>query len=150
MNSEQYPYTTNPGFLDFEFTSEGPNGKIRKVVRYISRNANGIIYFNLAFGDLEEGTGRINDLARSGNKDTNKILFTVGATVLEFTERFPDAIIYAMGSTPARTRLYQMGIIANWDQIAGLLEVYGFTNGNWEEFAKNVNYHALLVFRKKV
>lgn len=33
-------------------------------------------------------------------------------------------MVYAKGSTPARTRLYQIGIISNWDQIEPLLEVY--------------------------
>ncbi len=33
-------------------------------------------------------------------------------------------MVYAKGSTPARTRLYQIDIISNWDQIEPLLEVY--------------------------
>jgi hypothetical protein len=115
MNLERYEYSTNETFLDFELESEGPNGKIRKVVRYSPQNANGITYFNLAFGDLNEETQKIDDLATSNNKDRDKILATVAATVLEFTENFPDVIVYAKGSTPARTRLYQMGIISNWD-----------------------------------
>jgi len=35
-------------------------------------------------------------------------------------------MVYAKGSTPARTRLDQMGIVVNWEQIQPLLEVYGF------------------------
>ena len=150
MNAEQYQYTTNPDFLDFEFISEGPKGKIRKIIRYISRDVNGILFYNLGFGDLDEETGQINELAISDNNDRNKVPATVAATVLAFTLRFPGAIIYARGSTLARTRLYQIGVVAHWDQIIGLLEVYGFANGKWEKFAKNVNYDALLVFRKKV
>lgn len=150
MNLGRYEYSTNETFLDFEFESEGPNGKIRKVVRYSPQNANGITYFNLGFGDLNEETGRIDDLATPNNKDRDKILATVAATVLTFTEKYPDVIVYAKGSTPARTRLYQMGIIANWEQIQSLLEVYGFVGGNWERFAKNINYEAFLVLRKKL
>lgn len=150
MNLERYEYSTNETFLDFEFESEGPNGNIRKVVRYSPQNANGITYFNLAFGDLHEETQKINDLAVSNNKDRDKILATVAATVLEFTENFPDIMVYAKGSTPARTRLYQMGIISNLDQIVPLLEIYGFAGGNWERFVKNVNYEAFIVLRKKL
>ena len=75
----------------------------------MARNANGITYFNLGFGDQDESTGKINDLTISNNSDTDRILATVAATILEFTAHFPDAIVYVKGSTPARTRLYQMG-----------------------------------------
>lgn len=83
-------------------------------------------------------------------KDRDKISATVAATVLDFTENFPDIMVYAKGSTPARTRLYQMGIISNLDQIEPLLEVYEFVGENWERFAKNVNYEAFIVLRKKL
>ncbi len=108
MNLERYEYYANETFLDFEFESEGPKGKIRKVIRYSPQNANGITYFNLGFGDLNEETGKINDFATSNNKDRDKILATVAATVLEFTENFPDVMVYAKGSTLARTRLYKL------------------------------------------
>jgi hypothetical protein len=58
-------------------------------------------------------------------------------------------MVYAKGSTPARTRLYQMGISANWADIAPLLYVYGYEqNKGWEPFQKNIRYHAFLVKRK--
>jgi hypothetical protein len=43
--------------LEFEFESDGPKGKIKKVVRYSPQNANGITDFNLGFGDLNPKTG---------------------------------------------------------------------------------------------
>jgi len=52
--------------------AKAPNGKIRKVVRYSPQNANGITYFNLGFGDLNEETGKIDDLATSNNKEEIK------------------------------------------------------------------------------
>ena len=150
MNLDRYDFVTNNSFLDFEFESEGPNGKIRKVVRYSPTNANGITYFNLGFGDLDIQTGRINDLTTSNNQDTNKILATVAATVLIFTEHFPDVLVYATGSTSARTRLYQIGISVNWIEIDRQLHVYGFSKGKWKSFQKGVNYEAFLALRKKI
>ena len=150
MNLERYDFSTNETFLDFEFESEGPKGKIKKIVRYSPQNANGITYFNLGFGDRNEETGKIDDRSVSNNKDRERVLATVAATVLAFTQHFPDVMVYAKGSTPSRTRLYQMGIVANWDEIEPLLEVFGFANGQWERFSKNVNYEAFLVLRKKV
>lgn len=150
MNLERYDFSTNETFLDFEFESEGPKGKIKKIVRYSPQNANGRTYFNLGFGDLNGETGKIDDRSVSNNKDRDKVLATVAATVLAFTQHFPDVMVYAKGSTPSRTRLYQMGIIANWNEIEPLIEVFGFANGQWERFSKNVNYEAFLVLHKKV
>ncbi len=57
-------------------------------------------------------------------------------------------MVYAKGSTPSRTRLYQMGIAANFKEISSLLHIYGFLNGNWHQFEKNINYEAFFVLRK--
>jgi hypothetical protein len=109
----------------------------------------GITYFNLGFGDLNPKTGKIDDLAITNNHDREKILATIAATVLEFTKHFPDVMLYAKGSTPARTRLYQIGIAANWNEIEPLLYVFGYEPKNvWQPFGKNVNYYAFLVKRK--
>ena len=51
MRLPHYIYRTNDSFLDYEFTSEGPRGNIKKVVRFSRISAN---TFNLAFGDLDE------------------------------------------------------------------------------------------------
>ena len=149
MNLKCYRYYTSETSLDFEFDSEGPKGRIRKVVSYSPQYAGSIRYFNLGFGDLNKATGKIDDLAVTDNQDREKVLATVAATVLEFTRQFPDAMVYATGSTPARTRLYQMGISANLPQVAPLLYVYGYEqNKGWEPYQKNVRYDAFLVKRK--
>jgi hypothetical protein len=146
MNFEKYKYSISDTYLDFEFDIDGPKGKIRKVVRYSPQNANGITYFNLGFGDLNQKTGKIDDRVISNNQDREKILATIAATVLEFTQHFPDVMVYAKGSTPARTRLYQIGISANWKEIEALLYVYGYEQDKgWQAFRKNVNYKAFLV-----
>jgi hypothetical protein len=149
MNKQGYNYKTNDSLLDFEFVSEGPKGLIKKVIRFTPKNANGITYFNLGFGDWNELKKRIDDKAISNNDDKDKILVTVAKAVLEFTQHFPDVWVYAQGSTPARTRLYQMGIAAHWDEIEPLLKVYGHSQGKWSAFQKTVNYNAFSVLRKK-
>ena len=149
MNLEKYKYSASETFLDFEFDSNGPKGKVRKVVRYSPQNAGGITYFNLGFGDLNKKTRKIDDLAITNNQDRKKILATVAATVIEFTQHFPDVMVYAKGSTPARTRLYQIGISSNWEEIDALLYVYGYEqNKGWQMFRKNTTYEAFLVKRK--
>lgn len=149
MNIEGYRILISDTFLDFEFDSDGPKGKVRKVVRYSPQNANGVTYFNLGFGDLNMTTGQIDDLAITNNSDRDKILATVAKTVLEFTMHFPDVLVYARGSTASRTRLYQMGISTHWEDISPLLHVFGYEQERgWESFQKNVNYLAFLVRRK--
>ena len=148
MNLDKYSFKTNESYLDFEFDSEGPHGKIKKVVRFSPQNSKGITYFNLGFGDLDLATGQINDLSKSNNKDRDKILATVASTVLVFTEHFPDVMVYVQGSTASRTRLYQMGIAANWSEIDILLYVYGFADGRWQPFKRDTNYDAFLAMRK--
>ncbi|MGK6352247.1 DUF6934 family protein [Parapedobacter sp. DT-150] len=32
----------------------------------------------------------------------------------------------------SRTRLYQMGISANWGEIEPIMDVYGYVGGNWQ------------------
>jgi len=148
MNLHGYIYKTNKSFLDYEFYSEGPKGKIKKVIRFTPRNAGGVTYFNIGFGDWNETKKRIDDRIISNNQDRDKILATVALTVLEFTEHFPDVWVYAQGSTFARTRLYQMGIAKHWKDIEPLLYVYGYVIGKWQPFRKSVNYEAFIVQRK--
>lgn len=136
MNVERYEYLTNDLFLDYEFISEGPSKKVKKELSFTPQNSDGITYFNLGFGDLDEGAGTVNDLAVTDNKDTEKVLATIAAIVVEFTAHFPDMPVYARGSTPSRTRLYQMGLSAHWKEIEQLLSVYGYANNEWTYFEK--------------
>lgn len=149
VNQPQYEFQTNESYLDFEFESTGPKGLVKKVVRYSPRNVEGMTYFNLGFGDWNEEEGRIDDVSTTNNLDTQKVLATVAATVLEFTAAYPDMLVYAEGSTPARTRLYQMGISANLAQIEPILEIYAFKKGKgWEAFQMGTNYEAFMARRK--
>ena len=134
--------------LNFQFESIGPNGKVLKVVVFTPQNSNGITYFNLAFGDWDEDQQKLDDLSVTNNNDREKVLATVAAVVLEFLNNFPDMTVYAEGSTPSRTRLYQIGIASQYEEISSLLYVYGFVNGQWEEFRKDYNYEAFLVSLK--
>lgn len=89
------------------------------------KNANGITYFNLGFSDVNPTTGTIDDLSKSNNNDKDKILATIASIVLEFMAHFPDMMVCAQGGTPSKTRLYQMGISANWSEIHPIMNVYG-------------------------
>jgi len=145
---DRYDFNASESLLDYEFYSTGPRGVIKKIVRFSPRHIDGKTYFNLGFGDLNEKTNQIDDLSRPDNYDRDKILTTIAATVMIFTDHFPDVMVYAQGSTPSRTRLYQMALNSNLKEIEPLLHIYGFANQMWMEFKSKVNYLAFLALRK--
>ncbi len=150
MSLERYEYQINPSFKEYEFYSLGPKGRIKKVVHFTLQSANGIPYYNLGFGDWNEEKQIINDIVITNNGDTEKVLSTVAVIVKHFSQKKLTALIYAEGSTEARTRRYQMGINKLWHEIDLVFEVHGLSEDDiWEPFEKNVKYTAFLVRRKK-
>ncbi|WEK19304.1 MAG: hypothetical protein P0Y49_21240 [Candidatus Pedobacter colombiensis] len=123
-------------------------GNVKKAVEYTSVEINGQKFYNLGFGDLNDATGKFDDLSISNNGDRDKVLATVAATVLDFVNYVPGALIFAEGSTPTRTRLYQMALMTNLEDISKVLEVYGLIKDQWYPFEKNVNYEAFMALRK--
>lgn len=146
MLYERYDVNASADLTSFEFESKGPKGTIQKVVRYTEINVKG--YYNLGFGDKDPYTGLIADLTVTNNNDSKKVLATVAATLYVFTDNYPDATIFATGSTAARTRLYRIGISNNLAQIEKDFLIFGLGNDGWKPFRINVNYIAFLVRRK--
>jgi len=149
MNLNRYDYFNSNNYQDYEFYSEGPQGRIKKVVQYTKiPNAYPPAY-NLAFGDPDPDTGELDDTAISNNHDRDIVLATVANTITEFCNHYGNHYIYAKGSTPSRTRLYQMGITGLWEEISAVFEVYGLKDNVWWRFTPNhINYEAFLVKRK--
>lgn len=133
MKYPRYPVEADNERHAYEFFSEGPMGRIRKVIQYEKLGEN---FFNLAFGDWNEELQQADDSSRSNNGDRDKVLATVAFTVLDFTDQFPNARIVAEGSTPARTRLYQMGMADNLLEIIDDFEIYGLLGVIWSSFSE--------------
>ena len=150
MNAEKYPYKTNETYVRFEFQSQGPKGIIKKVVIYyeVGQLDNGTTLLNLAFGDWNDAKKGINDLTISNNADRDKILATIASTVIDIMDHYDNIAIYAEGSTPVRTRLYQMGINANKQEIEKLFDIYGDMDDGWHKIEPGKNYKAFLVTKK--
>jgi len=147
MKLPKYPLTSGDDLMTFEFISEGPKGRIPKLVQFTPTNLKGL--YILAFGDKDNLTGQIDDLVISNNGDSEKVLATVVATVYAFTDKYPGTWIYAIGSTEARTRLYRMGISKYLSEVKNDFEILGETNDDWESFRKNTDYDGFFVRRKK-
>lgn len=85
----------------------------------------------------------------TNNGDSLKVLATVASTVYAFTEKYPNAWIFATGSTTVRTRLYRMGITNNLAEISEDFSIFGYNaEENWEEFVVGEDYEAFLLTKK--
>lgn len=151
MILDRYDFKADSENLNFEFFSEGPRGRIKKIIRFLkldSLDSDKVIY-NLGFGDYNEVKDDIDDLVTSDNNDSQKILATIANATISFTDRYPTAYVFAKGTTPSRTRFYVMGISKNLKEITTLFEIWGaVSETEWELFEKNKAYLALLAKRK--
>ncbi|NML23257.1 hypothetical protein HHL16_20430 [Pseudoflavitalea sp. G-6-1-2] len=139
MQQSRYIPLSDSEHEAYEFLGSGPKGTIKKIIQFVAIDAN---IYNLQFGDWDEDTQMIRDDVRSNNEDRSKVLATVAFTVFDFMKHHPQAIIFARGSTIARTRLYQMGISENLVEIKQMFDIQGYIENGWEPFRKGKNYLA--------
>lgn len=146
MQYNPYEVISGESSKVYEFVSFGSHGPVEKLVVYSSTNLHN--FFNLGFGDKDALTGGIDDLVVTNNGDSLRVMATVASTIYLFTDEFPDAKVFATGSTKSRTRLYRMGISNNLETITTDFEVYGLIDSTWEDFVPGREYQAFLVERK--
>ncbi|MBA2737356.1 MAG: hypothetical protein H0U50_11295 [Pyrinomonadaceae bacterium] len=146
MMLPRYELKSDESLTVFEFVSIGRKGEISKIVQYSETNLKD--FYNLGFGDKDLNTGEVDDRVISDNGNGQKVLATVAATVYAFNDKYPDSWIYATGSTKSRTRLYRIGLTNNLEEITEDFKLYGLKEGEWQEFARGVEYEAFLVRRR--
>ena len=138
--------TSSDKMMTFEFVSEGHKGLVHKLIRFQPTNLKGV--YNLAFGDKELLTDEINDSVITNNGDSEKVLATVVSAVYAFTDKYPNAWIYATGSTKSRTRLYRIGLSKFLSEVEDDFEILGERKDDWESFKINIDYSGFLVRKK--
>ncbi len=143
---ERYEIEINEVNSDFEFTSVGKKGEIRKVVRFSSYGIPNVV--NLGFGDKNLVTGELDDKVITDNGDFEKILATVGLTVYIFSNLNPHTVITFKGTNKARMRLYRIAISKFIERISEDFDVYGLTQTGWFPFERNTSYKGFLLQRK--
>jgi hypothetical protein len=148
MEWERYEIMEDSDSLTYDFYSNGPKGRIKKRIKFQPERNLGRNVYNLMFGDYHEITNFIDDSAVSNNGDRKAVLRTVAQAVDVFVNLNPRAIIHIKGSSPARTRLYQIGIASAWREINERYDILGKNKNNWIPFKIGVNYEAFLVFNK--
>jgi len=93
MTIEKYPVLIGATSMVFEFVSEGRKGNVSKLIIYNKTHLHN--FYNLGFGDKDKNTGEINGSVITNNGDSEKVLATVATTHYEFTNKFPEAMIFA-------------------------------------------------------
>lgn len=146
MKAEKYFLHAESHLETFSFISEGPKGNVLKLIEFQPTDNPNV--FNLAFGDQDPVTGGINDLVVTNNGDTDKVLETVVEALYRFAISHPNTYVYATGSTPARTRLYRIGITRFYQQIQQDFRLYGQKGDALEPFRLGEEYEEFLAQRK--
>ena len=100
------------------------------------------------FGDVGTDGDELNDLTVSANGDAGQVLATVVAATRLFLADHPDALIYAEGSTPTRTRLYRMGLTRFWTDMQTEVRLFGLLGDELEQFEPGRPYRAFIAQRK--
>lgn len=146
MKLPRYELKAEKSLMVFEFISEGPKGQIPKLIKFSETTLNG--FYNLAFGDKNSETGELDDEIVSNNGDSEQVLSTLVAAVLAFTDKNPEAWVYATGSSKSRTRLYRMGISKYYDSVKKDFLIYGMLDGESQSFKKEVENSDFVMRRK--
>ncbi len=146
MKLSAYDLRHSESFQTFEFVSLGAQGNINKTIQFQTTSLPNV--YNLAFGDMNNSTGTIDDTIVSNNGDSLKILATIAKSVYLFTSLYPEAWVFATGTTHSRNRLYRMGISAHLHYIIIDFEIFGELNDTWEPFSNNRDYSGFLVKKK--
>ena len=145
MKINKYALKSESSFTVFEFISEGPKGAVHKLIHFQKTNEPGL--YNLAFGDRNH-EGDIDDLAKTNNGDSEKVLATVVAALYAFFSKYPDAQVYATGSTISRTRLYRRGITKFYAEMVIDFQVFGQIGNEFHLFETGKDYSGFLAQRK--
>jgi hypothetical protein len=123
MELERYQTSISRDHKVYSFVSVGNKGKYIKKVIFSETDQVGL--YNLSLGDYNTKTKEIDYYSISANGDRDKILATVVACIFSFFKYNPKAWVYTYGSTPARTRLYRMGISNHLDATIEDFEIFG-------------------------
>ena len=146
MDQPFYPFTFQQEALRFEFVSVGKR-EIKKAILYSATNIPNL--YSLTLSDIRDDNS-LDIHATSNNGDMPKILATASQTIYHFFSHYPGSIIGFTGSTPSRTRLYQIAIARELDQALDRFKIWGIRadNSRPEPFQRNSSYKSFFITLK--
>jgi hypothetical protein len=145
MNYKPYTLLANKENTRFQFQSIGKRGIFEKVILF---NQISDDIYNLALLDYNPNSQQYDHLSVTDNGDMPEILTTVVKAITEFLNEYQGKEIYFEGSTPSRTRLYQIAINKIYILDYQDLIIKGLKNEEWYQFEPNVNFEGFLIKKK--
>jgi hypothetical protein len=143
MIDQHYPFSSREDKLLYYFFSEGPQGKILKVIIFQLTDSGN---WNLAFGDY--GKEDIDDKIISNNNDLFKVMKTVIACTYDFSEKYPDRIIQVIPVDEKRKLLYHGILKRNLEIIGKKFWIDGLRNDLIETFDVKNQYQEFYFIKK--
>jgi hypothetical protein len=144
MEHPFYDFQILDNAFRYDFVSVGKT-IINKTIIYQKASIDNL--FALSMGDLLDN-GAVDFEIRSNNGDRDTILATIIQTLQQFLQQYSEASVGFTGSSPARTRTYQILINREWDEISKKFVVKGYDNNGLEEFLSNKNYEGFVISLK--
>ncbi len=145
MDKPFYNFKILEDALLYEFESISSEKRIKKSVRYAETSIPNL--YNLSLVDVLEN-GTVSDVSVSNNHDMEYVLATVFQTCKVFLNAYPNCQVFFMGSTAARTRLYQIAINRELTKALEMFEIWGLTDEGLEPFRPNRTYQAFVLALK--
>lgn len=142
---QAYPVTFDIQNARFRFQSIGKRGVLDKVVEFIQIAPD---IHNLALLDYDPITNEFSDISVTDNGDMPEVIATVITIIRSFLSSNSNQKVYFEGSTPARTRLYQIAISQVFDPGESDLSIEGYKDGQWVGFEPNIRFEGFLVKKK--
>ena len=145
MDGPHYNFTASDDATVFWFESIGEGNVVEKQIKISPTSFPN--FYTLALVDVM-ADGSLSDTNRPRQGDVEKVLATVLQTVLVFTEKNPDSTVFFTGSTPARTRLYQMAIVRELEAAKSMFDIQGLIGGLFYDFQSGTPYEGFAITRK--
>jgi hypothetical protein len=145
MVSDYYIFNSNSDKNLYLFLSEGQT-QVVKAVQFTEVRAN---IFNLGLADFENG--KFNYSINTDNHDARKVLNTVAAILLNFSENHINARILILANEKKRLRLYNRIFQLRLIDIETIFEITGvvdFSGNKFETYDSNTNYQGFLLTKK--
>ncbi|MCF0061197.1 hypothetical protein MUK70_18315 [Dyadobacter chenwenxiniae] len=144
MNEPFYEFRVLDEACRFDFLSIGKRNIPKTVIYYKSDNP---AVFSLTLASIKSD-GNLDFQTTSNNGDMKIILATVVQTLKIFLAAYPKAVVVFTGNSPSRTRLYNIIISREIEQVKDYLEVMGFAENYVELFVPNRRYEGFIVSLK--
>lgn len=141
MDRPFYDFQIGAQARSFSFISEGPRTVAKQVIYAETTLPD---FFNLALADIETD-GSPNFYSVRNNGDLERIMATVAQTLLVFFRSHPRAKVAFTGSTPARTRLYQIILAREMEAVAADFVLSGVKENTLEDFRPNRDYDGFVI-----